>query len=1509
MPAAAQVGKGPQTIQNGTFSKHPEVNSTTYTIAAGTDLGNWTSDLAYSNTDALPTIDGQIAIQIGTSSTTTLSQLAFPGDVPNNVPASSTWLYMRGNNANTSTQSFWEQNVTVRPGATYTFFCYASNALNAGSTTTNAPILQFMVNGVQVGATSAIPAETTGGDKWTRYAVSYTAPANTTAVSLALRNIQTVGTTGNELAVTSISFRADNPGTVNMPYNCDGRFYQIRQVIPSTGLRTNSTRLYSVNRAATGTGYSTTELRDLGASLNALGYNPGTALNFALTYISNEVGSNTAGGDRVNEYNDPIELYRIDINGDIVSQGMVANLPVKQWAGGAVDRAGNYYVVSQELDAPQLWRINVSGNPPYSATRMALMNAPAAGNGFAMYDLAFNPKDGNLYGAGFLNTAYKLVINNTNNTATVTSLNPSFTNVTQVNNDYALGSLLFDLTGTLYGYRNGGQFYIIDTTTGQATSLSTVDRAANSDGGSCVTPDQSLDVVKQVTAIAATSTLNQYTVDFRLQISNNGTVTDPNVQVSDLLWGGNTTANANTTFSGASSVVVSNLRVTNVGAASLAPNNSFSGLSGQAGLLTGNQSLAAGQRATIEFRATVTFPGAQTAVQNNTAFATTTVSPSTGYYLVGSVLVPPAELYAQDASTNSATLPTTRNADVPSPSPIAYPPAIAGNVFEDVNYGGGLGRSLLGSGGVGVNSVRVELYKASDRSFITAVNTDANGFYLFDDKVIDLNTNYLVRVVNNSVRSTRPGSTNSLLPVQTFRTDATGASGPVSLTDRVGGEQPNEADYDRFTRGTLPVSGASATEEVQSVTQVNIGPSGPGLGVDFGFNFDLVVNTNNAGQGSLRSFIDNANALTNAGLSQAGRTAGREYALFMMNDGRAAGTAPAGLRLGMTAPTGYNFTTKEYTITLSTALPTITASNTAIDGSLQTAVTGDNVAASAEVTTGPEVVINFNSAAGLLITGGATRIENVGLNSARGTSTATPNGVAAEGAGVTFSGAATTGSVLNMVTTASNTTAGVRLQSGATGVTVSNSVLNNSVAAGNTNGEGLVLSGASLNTISNNTISNNSGFGLLMESGQTNNENTITANILRGNGGGSNAENAGVAIGSGNNNLISLNTFSTNAGSAVVAAAGTSGNRITQNSMTNNTDLGIDLMATGATGLNGDGITRNDDTDVDTGANGLLNFPVISQAVTNGGNLIITGYAPAGALVELFVADVQADGFGEGRTYLTSWTEGSAQDGDSRIGGYSGLVSGVDQGNEKRTSLFMFSIPVSSLSPAQQAALTASGARLTVTATLLTTVNGLAVGNTSEFSGNIALLQNRPLPVELVHFSAVAHNTTAQLSWTTASEKNNARFVVERSLTGEKFEAIGTVNGQGNSVEKHSYQFVDQRAAASKVVYYRLRQEDADGTYSFSNVQVVRFDNLSTAASPVTVYPNPTTADASLDLRGLPAGTYQISVIDLTGRVLLNTVTGTDQKNFLATAHLPQGGYIVTILGMGQRRNLMLVKK
>jgi len=185
-----------------------------------------------------------------------------------------------------------------------------------------------------------------------------------------------------------------------------------------------------------------------------------------------------------------------------------------------------------------------------------------------------------------------------------------------------------------------------------------------------------------------------------------------------------------------------------------------------------------------------------------------------------------------------------------------------------------------------------------------------------------------------------------------------------------------------------------------------------------------------------------------------------------------------------------------------------------------------------------------------------------------------------------------------------------------------------------------------------------------------------------------------------------------------------------------------------------------------------------------------------------------------------------------------------------------------------------------------------------------------PLPVELTEFTAEGvRNVDALLKWRTASEKNNDHFDVERSLNGTEFVKIGQVNGQGNSTASTDYSLTDAGIGTrvSGLVYYRLRQVDTDGTTSFSPVRTVSF---SKAVAPAFVlFPNPATASTQLDLTQLPAGSYQVSVLDATGRMVLGATLEAGLTHALNLNTIASGTYNVLVRGQNGGQVVNLTKR
>ena len=97
------------------------------------------------------------------------------------------------------------------------------------------------------------------------------------------------------------------------------------------------------------------------------------------------------------------------------------------------------------------------------------------------------------------------------------------------------------------------------------------------------------------------------------------------------------------------------------------------------------------------------------------------------------------------------------------------------------------------------------------------------------------------------------------------------------------------------------------------------------------------------------------------------------------------------------------------------------------------------------------------------------------------------------------------------------------------------------------------------------------------------------------------------------------------------------------------------------------------------------------------------------------------------------------------------------------------------------------------------------------------------LPIELMFFSAQVKANQVALHWATASEQDNESFTIERSADGFNWDIVTTLNGAGTSIHRIDYTARDQRPL-SGLSYYRLKQTDFDGHFTYSNIVSVVID-------------------------------------------------------------------------------------
>ncbi|ANE52280.1 PQQ-dependent sugar dehydrogenase [Flavisolibacter tropicus] len=195
--------------------------------------------------------------------------------------------------------------------------------------------------------------------------------------------------------------------------------------------------------------------------------------------------------------------------------------------------------------------------------------------------------------------------------------------------------------------------------------------------------------------------------------------------------------------------------------------------------------------------------------------------------------------------------------------------------------------------------------------------------------------------------------------------------------------------------------------------------------------------------------------------------------------------------------------------------------------------------------------------------------------------------------------------------------------------------------------------------------------------------------------------------------------------------------------------------------------------------------------------------------------------------------------------------------------------------------------------------NGFVLqGDISGFSSFYFASDVVPLPLQFLSFKGALQNNAALLQWETANEVNTSHFVIERSIDGSSFNAIGTVAAAGHFAGTLKYSYLDNKAllqSASKL-YYRLKQVDENGSFSYSKTIAIDLNSDFT----VTMHPNPITDVLKIRLALSKAQKIHISVTDMSGRSVYNgykLVSEGNNELQINTKSWPAQVYSVKITG------------
>lgn len=173
------------------------------------------------------------------------------------------------------------------------------------------------------------------------------------------------------------------------------------------------------------------------------------------------------------------------------------------------------------------------------------------------------------------------------------------------------------------------------------------------------------------------------------------------------------------------------------------------------------------------------------------------------------------------------------------------------------------------------------------------------------------------------------------------------------------------------------------------------------------------------------------------------------------------------------------------------------------------------------------------------------------------------------------------------------------------------------------------------------------------------------------------------------------------------------------------------------------------------------------------------------------------------------------------------------------------------------------------------------------------------LPIQLTSFIVSAEEGYNHIEWITASEINCDYFEIIKSVDGDTWTSIGSVNGNGNSTAEINYEFRDSQVSGT-ITYYQLVQYDFDGKKNYSPVISV----VNNKQNEASVYPNPGKDNFSI-LFG-DQKVESITILDINGAVVYKEIIEQGKDFVNVSPDLSSGVYYLNLIGIEEVNTISL---
>lgn len=173
------------------------------------------------------------------------------------------------------------------------------------------------------------------------------------------------------------------------------------------------------------------------------------------------------------------------------------------------------------------------------------------------------------------------------------------------------------------------------------------------------------------------------------------------------------------------------------------------------------------------------------------------------------------------------------------------------------------------------------------------------------------------------------------------------------------------------------------------------------------------------------------------------------------------------------------------------------------------------------------------------------------------------------------------------------------------------------------------------------------------------------------------------------------------------------------------------------------------------------------------------------------------------------------------------------------------------------------------------------------------------LPVNWLSFSAIRHGNNGLLNWAVANEDDNHHYELQRSTNGTDFTSIATVNKSANAGGVYNYTDVGITGFSSSIVYYRVKQVEVSGNFSYSDIKHITIDKK---GPEITIFPNPVWKGFYVNVPLTGAGTekLKLNLFGTNGQIIASKeITAAQATNYyfdITDMKLAAGQYNLQII-------------